>query len=85
MKFIIYTTNWCAYCKAAKQLLISRGFDYLEINLEVKGMNREDLFELTGGRTVPQILMNDNPIGGFDDLQKLDASGKLTENIHLTN
>jgi len=85
MKFTIYTTNWCAYCKAAKQLLSSRGFDYLEINLEVKGMDREDLFELTGGRTVPQILMNGNPIGGFDDLQKLHASGKLTENIHLTN
>ena len=48
-------------------------------------MNRENLFEITGGRTVPQILMNDNPIGGFDDLQKLDASGKLTENAHLTN
>ena len=85
MKFTIYTTNWCAYCKAAKQLLSSRGFDFSEINLEEKGMDREDLFALTGGRTVPQILMNGNPIGGFDDLQKLHASGKLTENIHLTN
>ena len=85
MKFTIYTTNWCAYCKAAKQLLSSRGFDFSEINLEEKGMNRENMFEITGGRTVPQILMNDNPIGGFDDLQKLDASGKLTENAHLTN
>ena len=85
MKFTIYTANLCAYCSAAKQLLISRGFDFEEINLEEKGMNRENLFEITGGRTVPQILMNDNPIGGFDDLQKLDASGKLTENAHLTN
>ena len=85
MKFTIYTTNWCAYCKAAKQLLSSRGFDFSEINLEEKGMDREDLYELTGERTVPQILMNGNPIGGFDDLQQLDASGKLTEDIHLTN
>ena len=85
MKFTIYTTNWCAYCKAAKQLLRSRGFDFSEINLEEKGMDREDLYELTGGRTVPQILMNGNPIGGFDDLQQLDASGKLTEDTHLTN
>ena len=85
MKFTIYTANWCAYCSAAKQLLVSRGFDFEEINLEEKGIDREDLFELTGGRTVPQILMNDNPIGGFDDLQKLDASGKLIENAHLTN
>ena len=85
MKFTIYTTNWCAYCKAAKQLLSSRGFDFSEINLEEKGMDREDLYKLTGGRTVPQILINGNPIGGFDDLQKLDASGKLTEEIILTN
>ena len=85
MKFTIYTTNWCPYCKAAKQLLNSRGFNFSEINLEEKGLDREDLFELTGGRTVPQILMNDNPIGGFDDLQKLDASGKLTKNTNLTN
>ena len=85
MEFTIYTTNWCPYCKAAKQLITSRGFDILEINLEEKGMDREDLYELTGGRTVPQILMNGNPIGGFDDLQQLDASGKLTEDTHLTN
>ena len=49
MKFTIYTTNWCAYCKAAKQLLSSRGFDFSEINLEEKGMDRENLYELTGG------------------------------------
>ena len=85
MKFTIYTTNWCPYCKAAKQLLNSRGFNFSEINLEEKGLDREDLFELTGGRTVPQILMNDNPIGGFDELQKLDASGKLTEDSNLMN
>ena len=85
MKFTIYTANLCAYCSAAKQLLISRGFDFEEINLEEKGMNRENMFEITGGRTVPQILMNDNPIGGFDDLQKLDASGRLSEEPQLMN
>ena len=85
MKFTIYSTNWCGYCNAAKQLLRSRGFDFSEIKLEEKGMDREDLYKLTGGRTVPQILMNGNPIGGFDDLQKLDASGKLTEEIILTD
>ena len=84
MKFIIYTSNCCSYCVAAKQLLSSRGFEFSEINLEEKGMNREDLFELTGGRTVPQILVNEKPIGGFDELQKLDVSGKLRENSILT-
>ncbi len=84
MKFVIYTSNWCSYCNAAKQLLNSRGFEFSEINLEEKGMDREDLFELTGGRTVPQILINEKPIGGFDELQKLDVSGKLRENSNLT-
>ena len=79
MKFVIYTSDWCSYCVAAKQLLNSRGFEFSEINLEEKGMDREDLFELTGGRTVPQILINEKPIGGFDELQKLDVSGKLRE------
>jgi|TARA_Y100000294_G_scaffold27991_1_gene23638 GrxC family glutaredoxin len=84
MKFVIYTSDWCSYCVAAKQLLNSRGFEFSEINLEEKGMDREDLFELTGGRTVPQILINEKPIGGFDELQKLDISGKLRENSNLT-
>ena len=85
MKFTIYTANLSAYCNAAKQLLISRGFDFEEINLEEKGMTREDLFEQTGGSTVPQILMNGNPIGGFEDLQKLDAEGKLRVKVESAN
>ena len=85
MKFTIYTTNWCSYCKAAKRLLTINGFDFEEINLEEKGMSREDLFEQTGGSTVPQILMNGNPIGGFEDLQKLDAEGKLRVELESAN
>ena len=77
MKFTIYTTDWCPYCKAAKRLLNSRGFDFEEINLEEKGMDREELFQQTGGSTVPQILRDGKTIGGFDELQKLDAEGKL--------
>ena len=84
MKFVIYTSNWCSYCDAAKQLLSSKGFEFSEINLEEKGMDREDLFELTGGRTVPQILMNEKPIGGFNELQKLYVSGELRGNSNLT-
>tara|TARA_B100000029_G_C17314863_1_gene865830 strand:+ start:586 stop:825 length:240 start_codon:yes stop_codon:yes gene_type:complete len=78
MKFTIYSTNWCAYCKYAKDLLKFRGISFEEINLNEKGMTREDLFNLTGGRTVPQIMMNGKPIGGFEDLQKLDSEGILT-------
>ncbi|MDP6684864.1 MAG: glutaredoxin domain-containing protein [Candidatus Marinimicrobia bacterium] len=85
MNFTIYTTNWCSYCKAAKQLLSLRGFDFEEINLEEKEMNREDLYDLTRGRTVPQIMMDGKPIGGFEDLQKLDAEGKLNAKLESAN
>ncbi|MBC8215502.1 MAG: glutathione S-transferase N-terminal domain-containing protein [Candidatus Marinimicrobia bacterium] len=77
MNFKIYTTNWCPYCTAAKRLLQEKGLDYEEIDIEKLEMSREDLEKITGGRSVPQIVMDDKPIGGYDDLQALAASGKI--------
>ena len=74
---IVYSTSWCQPCKLAKKLLYERGLDYQEIDIEEKGWSREDLFEITGGRTVPQIVINDDIIGGYDDLIRLDQEGKL--------
>ena len=59
-------------------MLSDRGLEFEEINIEEEGWSRDDLFELTGGRTVPQIIIDEKPIGGFDDLLKLDSIGKLT-------
>ena len=80
MKFIIYSTDWCPYCTFAKRLLSSKGLDYEEINIDDFGIDREKLYQLTGGRTVPQILFDGKPIGGFHELQILESKGKL-ENI----
>ena len=55
------------------------GVSYEEINIEKEGLNRDDLSTLTGGYTVPQIIINDNPIGGFNELLQLHQSGKLKE------
>ena len=55
------------------------GVSYEEINIEKEGLNRDDLFTLTGGYTVPQIIINDNPVGGFNELLQLNQSGKLKE------
>mgnify|MGYP002037104024 FL=1 len=55
------------------------GVSYEEINIEKEGLNRDDLSTLTGGYTVPQIIINDNPIGGFNELLQLNQSGKLKE------
>tara|TARA_Y100000780_G_scaffold182944_1_gene169000 strand:- start:354 stop:533 length:180 start_codon:yes stop_codon:yes gene_type:complete len=58
--------------------LEERGLSYVEIDIEEIGWSRDDLYDLTGGRTVPQIVINEKPVGGYDDLLKLDREGKLT-------
>ena len=55
------------------------GMYYKEINIEEEGLSRNDLAKLTGGYTVPQILINNNPVGGFNELLQLNQSGKLTK------
>ena len=55
------------------------GLSYEEINIEEQDLTREDLVKLTGGYTVPQIIINDKPIGGFDKLLQLNQSGELKE------
>jgi glutaredoxin len=74
----IYSTSWCPSCIYAKRLLSERGVEFEEINIEEKGWSRDDLFELTGGRTVPQIIIDEKPIGGYDELLKLDSIRELT-------
>ena len=59
-------------------MLSDRGLEFEEINIEEEGWSRDDLFELTGGSTVPQIIIDEKPIGGYDDLLKLDSIGELT-------
>ena len=73
----IYSTNWWGSCISAKKLLDDKGLSYEEINIEDTGMSRDDLVKLTGGYTVPQIVINDNVIGGFDQLLRLNKEGKL--------
>ena len=74
----IYSTSWCGPCKNAKRLLDERGLYYDDIDIDELGWSRDDLYDLTGGRTLPQIVINEKPIGGYDDLLKLDHEGKLT-------
>ena len=75
----IYTTRWCGYCVRAKALLEDRGLPYEEISLDDNPHFRRDLHDLTGGWTVPQILIDGKPIGGYTELWRLDREGRLTE------
>ena len=77
----MYTTRWCAYCVRAKALLAAKEIDFEEISLDDDPGFRQRLFELTGGRTVPQILLDGEPIGGYTELWRLDREGRLDERL----
>lgn len=74
----VYTTTYCPYCVRAKELLKAKGVDYKEINVEGDDDARAALVKRSDGRrTVPQIFINGQGIGGFDDMYALDRAGKL--------
>jgi glutaredoxin 3 len=73
----VYSTRWCGYCVRAKVLLESRGIEFEEILLDDDPAFRQTLFDLTGGWTVPQIVIGEEPIGGYTELVRLDRSGAL--------
>ncbi len=73
----MYVTTWCPYCEQAKRLLRSLDVSWSETNIEDEGLSRAELAQLTGGFTVPQIVINGKSIGGFDDLYALNQSGQL--------
>ena len=67
----IYTTNWCSYCDLAKRFFDEKGWDYEEINIEKLGWDRSKLLEVGKATTVPQIVIDGEAIGGYDELIKL--------------
>jgi glutaredoxin 3 len=75
----MYTTKWCGYCVRAKALLDGKRLEYEEIHLDDDESFRQRLFDLTGGRTVPQILIDGKVIGGYTELWRLDRDGGLDE------
>jgi glutaredoxin 3 len=73
----VYTTHFCAYCVRAKMLLKAKGVHYEEIDVSHNHEARAWLVKATGQRTVPQIFINEESIGGFDELRALDRAGQL--------
>ena len=77
MKILIYSASWCAPCKSAKRFLDDMNLSYEEIDIEKNNISREKLSDITGGHTVPQIVINDKCIGGYSELMQLNQSGEL--------
>jgi glutaredoxin 3 len=73
----MYTTSWCPYCERARRLLAGKGVSYQEVDVEAAPEKRAEMQSRSGRRTVPQIFIGDQHVGGSDDLYALEAAGKL--------
>jgi glutaredoxin 3 len=75
----LYTTEHCTFCMSAKKLLAKREIEYTEINLARDPDGRQQLIEKTGMYTFPQIVIDGESIGGFQELLAADRAGRLPE------
>jgi glutaredoxin 3 len=75
----VYTTEPCGFCRTAKALLAARKVPYEEVNLAKDPSGRAKLAELTGMMTFPQVVIDGEPIGGYQELVREDRSGRLRE------
>jgi len=78
-KVEMYTTASCAYCVAAKMLLKQKGLEYTEFRVDTDMAKREEMLQRAHRRTVPQIFINDQHVGGYEDLAAAAKSGKLEQ------
>lgn len=77
VKVVIYSKETCPYCTMAKEVFKARHIPFEEIRIDLDEKLRDEMIRLSNKRTVPQIFINDQPIGGYDDLAALVKSGKL--------
>lgn len=78
-KVVLYCSPTCPYCARAEELLRKKGVEF-----EIKDVDADPglwdyIYDTLDRDTVPQVIINDQPVGGYDDLAALDAEGKLDE------
>jgi glutaredoxin 3 len=78
-RLTIYTTEPCGYCRTAKALLDKRAIPYEEINLAKDPEGRAELVRMTGMMTFPQVVIDGEAIGGYQELALADRAGRLKE------
>jgi glutaredoxin 3 len=80
---IVYSTAHCPYCVRAKQLLDQKGVAYQEILVDRDPNLMQEMMQRSQRRSVPQIIINDQAIGGYDELATLNAKGELDSLLEL--
>ncbi|MCY4489158.1 MAG: glutaredoxin 3 [Deltaproteobacteria bacterium] len=76
----VYSKGWCPFCRMAKRLLEEKGQEFVEFDVELEPAKYDEMLERSQGRwTVPEIFIDGDLIGGFDELRALDDSGRLDE------
>jgi glutaredoxin 3 len=84
-KIELYSTAVCPYCVSAKNLLKAKGLEWTEVRIDTDPAQRDAMLTRSGGRrTVPQSFVNDQHVGGFDDLLAADRSGQLAQLLELS-
>jgi glutaredoxin 3 len=75
---LMYTTATCPYCVNAERLLLSKGVEHIDkVRVDLDPQKRVEMMERSQRRTVPQIWIGEQHVGGFDDLRALDQAGEL--------
>ena len=83
VKVQLYSSNRCPYCDRAKHLLDQKGVPYEEIRIDLDDNKRAEMMARSNRRTVPQIFIDGNAVGGFDDLWALEQQGTLNAMLGL--
>lgn len=78
-KVEMYATSSCRHCMDARDFMQEKGIDYEEYLLDLMPLEKDTMIERCAQKSVPQIFINGQHIGGIDDLKVLDSSGKLDQ------
>ncbi|HEY5720446.1 MAG TPA: glutaredoxin 3 [Gammaproteobacteria bacterium] len=79
----MYSTAACPYCQRARRLLERKGVSYSEIRVDLEPQRRAEMEQRSGQTSVPQVLIDGQPIGGFEDMAELDIDGDLDRLLGL--
>lgn len=83
VNIVMYTMWFCPYCMLARRLLKRKGVIFKEISVSGRKKTWAEMEQRSGGNTLPQILINDEPMGGYDDIAALNRKGELDQKLGL--